>query len=142
MTDSYRERLKHPRWQRRRLERLSTADWKCSRCAAADKPLHVHHKVYRAGAEPWEYSDDELAVLCEDCHDLEHKNSFTREEVILILVQSIEKRDAMWQARLDSAEEDAEIWRLRAREALSETPQARADRWAMVEVIRALGKSH
>jgi hypothetical protein len=69
---TYSEKLKDPRWQRRRLHMLEAAGWKCSGCQAEDKTLHVHHKLYRKGADPWEYSDDELAVLCEGCHGRDH----------------------------------------------------------------------
>ncbi len=69
---TYAEQLRHPRWQRRRLERLNKADFRCEKCSVDDRPLHVHHKAYRNGAAPWEYADDELLVLCEDCHRDEH----------------------------------------------------------------------
>jgi hypothetical protein len=69
---SYADELKHPRWQRRRLEILSRADFKCERCSADDRTLHVHHKKYRRGAKPWEYADDQLIALCEQCHEDEH----------------------------------------------------------------------
>lgn len=70
---SYSERLKDPRWQRRRLDILQRANWSCESCGADKKTLHVHHKVYRKGAMPWEYPDDQLQSLCEDCHELEHQ---------------------------------------------------------------------
>lgn len=69
---SYAEQLKDPRWQRKRLERLAASDWKCKVCGDATKPLNVHHKIYVRGRLPWEYSGDELDVLCEDCHAAEH----------------------------------------------------------------------
>lgn len=70
---TYSERLKDPRWQRRRLEILNRSNFTCERCEAADKTLHVHHKLYRKGAMPWEYTDAELQALCEDCHEEEHQ---------------------------------------------------------------------
>lgn len=69
---TYFEMLKDPRWQRRRLEILQTADFRCENCEADDKTLHVHHKLYRKGAKPWEYADHELQALCEECHAAEH----------------------------------------------------------------------
>jgi hypothetical protein len=70
---TYSERLKDPRWQRRRLEILQRADFSCEKCEAKDKTLHVHHKLYRKGAMPWEYADHELISLCEDCHESWHE---------------------------------------------------------------------
>jgi 5-methylcytosine-specific restriction endonuclease McrA len=34
--------------------------------------LHVHHKYYIEGRNPWEYSNDALITLCETCHDEKH----------------------------------------------------------------------
>ncbi len=65
---SYADRLKDPRWQRRRLEILQHYDWACGECGAREKTLHVDHKLYRKGAMPWEYENHELQALCVDCH--------------------------------------------------------------------------
>jgi hypothetical protein len=65
---TYTEQLKHPKWQKRRLEILNRANFKCESCDDAEKTLHVHHKRYRKGAMAWEYDDSELTALCEDCH--------------------------------------------------------------------------
>lgn len=69
---TYSEKLKDPRWQRRRLEILNRSDFACEVCLSKTKTLHVHHKLYRKGAQPWEYADHELAALCEDCHETDH----------------------------------------------------------------------
>jgi hypothetical protein len=65
---TYAEKLKDPRWQRRRLELLEAANWKCCECEAADKTLHVHHNFYRSRTQPWDYPAHAYRVLCEDCH--------------------------------------------------------------------------
>lgn len=70
---SYGEKLKDPRWQRKRLEILQRSDFSCEQCGTQEKTLHVHHKVYRKGAAPWEYADEELEALCEDCHGTWHE---------------------------------------------------------------------
>lgn len=69
---SYFELLKDPRWQKRRLERLEDARWECSNCGDGKSTLHVHHQRYVKGRKPWEYTDQELAVLCESCHSSAH----------------------------------------------------------------------
>ena len=66
---TYAEKLKDPRWQKRRLEVLEAAGWKCQACKATDKTLHVHHNFYRTRTHPWNYPDHALRVLCEDCHE-------------------------------------------------------------------------
>ena len=69
---TYFEMLKDPRWQKRRLERLADARWECTNCGDAESTLHVHHLRYVKGRAPWEYTDPELAVLCETCHGAAH----------------------------------------------------------------------
>ena len=58
--------------------------WMCSRCSAADKTLHVHHKWYEANSEPWEVLDGCLITLCEDCHAHEHQNIGQANRAIVI----------------------------------------------------------
>ena len=41
------------------------------------KGLNVHHKYYVKGKAPWEYENDALITLCQDCHGLEHKTKKT-----------------------------------------------------------------
>jgi hypothetical protein len=67
---TYSEKLKDPRWQRRRLEVLAAANWTCQECQSSDQTLHVHHNFYRSRTEPWEYPDHALRVVCEECHEL------------------------------------------------------------------------
>jgi hypothetical protein len=45
----------------------------CSVCESAEKTLNVHHLYYISGREPWEYEDEELVCLCEECHKWLHK---------------------------------------------------------------------
>lgn len=70
---TYSEQLRHPNWQRRRLEMLQSQNFTCETCADKEKTLHVHHRRYVKGRMAWEYADYELAVLCEDCHASEHE---------------------------------------------------------------------
>ncbi|HYC01636.1 MAG TPA: hypothetical protein VEC57_21070 [Candidatus Limnocylindrales bacterium] len=72
MAKTYSEKLLDPRWQRKRLEILDRSGFSCESCEATDKTLHVHHKLYRKGAMPWEYSDHELEALCHECHEEKH----------------------------------------------------------------------
>lgn len=65
---TYAERLKDPRWQRKRLEILNRDNFTCQECGSPDKTLHVHHRRYQHGMSPWEYPKNELVTLCEDCH--------------------------------------------------------------------------
>jgi hypothetical protein len=69
---TYGEQLRHPNWQRKRLEMLEAADWQCENCGEKEITLHVHHKRYIKGRMAWEYEAAELAVLCDPCHEDEH----------------------------------------------------------------------
>lgn len=69
---NYSDLLRDPRWQRRRLEILSKTDFHCDECGSGEKTLNVHHLRYRKGAKPWEYEDQDLRALCEDCHEQVH----------------------------------------------------------------------
>lgn len=64
----YFEKLKDPRWQKRRLEMMELAGFKCQACGGNDNPLHVHHGYYAKGKDPWEYGPESLHVICEPCH--------------------------------------------------------------------------
>lgn len=66
---SYREKIKDPRWQRKRLLIMDRDGWACQKCRDKTKCLNVHHKFYIPGLEPWEYKDEDLVTLCEDCHE-------------------------------------------------------------------------
>jgi hypothetical protein len=69
---TYFEKLKDPRWQRKRLEVMQYREFKCEICDDDKQELHVHHKEYKSGKEPWEYSIYELECLCADCHSMSH----------------------------------------------------------------------
>ncbi len=68
MAKSYYEKLKDPRWQKKRLAILERDGWACRSCNRKDETLHIHHVIYKAKCQPWEYEDDELLTLCEFCH--------------------------------------------------------------------------
>lgn len=65
---TYAEKLKDPRWQRKRLEILDLARWRCRECGRTDRQFVVHHVFYIPGREPWDYPDYMLLALCDPCH--------------------------------------------------------------------------
>lgn len=64
----YTEKLRDPRWQKRRLEVFNRENFTCQCCGTKEETLHVHHLVYRKD-EPWESPDSDLECLCESCHE-------------------------------------------------------------------------
>lgn len=69
---NYKEQIKNPLWQRRRLEILNRDNFTCQICGCKDKTLHVHHTAYIKGKMIWEYPDRMLITMCEECHEYEH----------------------------------------------------------------------
>ena len=47
-------------------------DFTCQICGCKEKMLHVHHTAYEKGKMIWDYPDEMLITLCEDCHEYEH----------------------------------------------------------------------
>lgn len=72
-TLSYSEQIKSPHWQKRRLQILQRDNFTCQICGSTEKTLHVHHLCYRKDAKIWDYPDNTLITLCEDCHRMEHE---------------------------------------------------------------------
>lgn len=70
---NYQEKLKDPRWQKKRLKVLQRDNWTCQLCESKDKTLHVHHKYYLPNAEPWDVPDSALVTLCFECHEGEEQ---------------------------------------------------------------------
>lgn len=66
MVNNYSEKLKDPRWQRKRLEVLQRDNFTCSCCGDDKSTLHVHHVKYNG--EPWEVDSSLLVTFCELCH--------------------------------------------------------------------------
>lgn len=69
---SYSAKLRDPRWQRKRLELLHSARWKCDECSSEERELNVHHYWYESGKDPWDYPRKCYAVLCDICHNAWH----------------------------------------------------------------------
>jgi len=68
MVKTYSEKLKDPRWQKKRLEVLSRDNFTCQLCNDTKETLQIHHLKYIRGNEPWEYDLDNFKCLCESCH--------------------------------------------------------------------------
>lgn len=76
---TYSEKLKDPRWQRKRLEIMERDEFSCKLCGDDQTTLNVHHCFYGKRRDPWDYDNDHLITLCEHCHgDVERM----REEIL------------------------------------------------------------
>lgn len=63
----YAQKLRDPRWQKKRLKILERDLWSCQQCGDTESTLHVHHRRYSPG-DPWDAPDEWLLTLCEECH--------------------------------------------------------------------------
>ena len=68
---TYGQKLKDPRWQKKRLEILNRDNFTCRFCADDKSTLHVHHISYNG--EPWNADERLLITLCEKCHNFEEE---------------------------------------------------------------------
>ena len=84
---TYSEKLKDPRWQKKRLEILNRDNWACRSCEETTETLAVHHLLYRRGAEPWEYENDDLVTLCQTCHETERGDRGQAENELLVALR-------------------------------------------------------
>lgn len=75
---TYSQKLRDPRWQKKRLEILQRDGFTCQSCNASDKELQVHHIVYKK-RDPWDYPDYLYQTLCYECHE---KRQFLTENIV------------------------------------------------------------
>ena len=70
----YKEYLKTPHWQAKRTEAFSKQGNKCRVCGSPYS-LNIHHRRYRYKGKSILYKElnQNLLVLCQDCHLLWHK---------------------------------------------------------------------
>lgn len=69
---TYSDKLRDPRWQKKRLKVMEYANWRCQICGRKDLTLHCHHSYYTRGKQPWQYPNGSIICICEKCHDKIH----------------------------------------------------------------------
>jgi len=70
-TKTYSDKLKDPRWQKKRLEIMERDKFTCQCCGDTTTELHVHHKKYTA-KNIWDEPNDNLSLICKHCHFIKH----------------------------------------------------------------------
>lgn len=65
--------LERYEWKTKRLNILNRDQHKCKICNS-NKNLNVHHMLYFPKKSAWDYEDDYLISLCENCHTIEHES--------------------------------------------------------------------
>ena len=69
MAITYSEQLKHPNWQRKRLEIFTRDNWACKICGNTEMQLHTHHLYYEPNILAWEYDNESIQTVCELHHN-------------------------------------------------------------------------
>lgn len=66
---TYKEKLRDPRWQQKRLDVLNRDEWTCQLCGDKKTELHIHHFCYDVETrDPWNVDDSALITYCKSCH--------------------------------------------------------------------------
>lgn len=68
---SYTQQLNDSRWHSFRKHILSVRGHRCELCGSKQS-IQIHHPVYFNGRKAWEYTCNEVVVLCQDCHKAVH----------------------------------------------------------------------
>lgn len=87
---TYSEKLKDPRWQRKRLEIMQRDGFACRDCKASHNSLNVHHCRY--AKNPWEVEDLFLLTLCESCHHERQQFEDAAKNALAILFTTLDVR--------------------------------------------------
>jgi len=65
---AYKRYLRSAHWKKLRSEKLKACGERCNRCGSAEE-INVHHLRYRLW---FDCTQDDLEVLCHECHAAEH----------------------------------------------------------------------
>lgn len=67
----YDEQIHDARWKAFRTFIFAVRGKKCEICGCTDR-LQVHHPKYKSGKLAWEYTCNEVMVVCRTCHEKIH----------------------------------------------------------------------
>lgn len=70
----YAKKFLDPRWQQFRLRVYERDGFSCMMCGCSTRTLHGHHSYYEWGRDPWDYPEESVVTLCDECHEGEHAN--------------------------------------------------------------------
>lgn len=78
----YSEKLLDPRWQKVKATIQLRDELCCKKCGKRDETVHVHHRHYLTGRDPWDYPDNLLVLLCASCHKEEESAAEVLRELV------------------------------------------------------------
>jgi hypothetical protein len=71
MDKKFADKYKDARWKEKRRRIIERDCGICADCYGVGL-VHVHHLYYEYNKDPWDYPDDALITLCNECHEIEH----------------------------------------------------------------------
>lgn len=91
---TYAEKLRDPRWQRKRLEIMQRDNFTCTQCGDTTDTQNVHHWQY--SKEPWDAKNEDLTTVCRSCHEEIEKckaltKDFLKQSDFRMLLEQIER---------------------------------------------------
>lgn len=86
-SEAYLQKLKDPQWQQKRLRIMERDRFMCQNCEDTKRPQAVHHRWYEYGRDPWDYPDEALVTLCDECHGFERESRQRVEQDLLRLLK-------------------------------------------------------
>lgn len=97
MAKSYSDKLRDPRWQKRRLETLNRDSFSCRYCGDKESELQVHHLKY--SGDPWDTELEDLVTTCVHCHKvIEASKKFFSLDLIFSVIKKV-----MWIGKVDGS---------------------------------------
>jgi hypothetical protein len=131
----YQDQLKDSRWLAKRAMILNRDGRICQHCGSPHR-LHVHHKEYAGDFRPpWEYNDDELVTLCENCHENLHRSE-NAQKLSQFWAQQHFKQD---QLKRGAIETQVEMDRARAKQVEVESAERELRRIEAEHALKLVG---
>lgn len=89
---TYTEKLKDKRWLYKRLSILIRDKFRCQLCDRQNLNNHIHHKKYGILKKAWEYPDENLITVCNECHRKIHYSLISNKKISSLKIGNIIKK--------------------------------------------------
>ncbi len=92
----WQNKLREPEWREKREEIFERDHYQCQECGiyGESRNLNCHHIKYIRDLNPWDYPDELLITLCEECHAHKHGKESIRD-----ILNKISNLDREWALR-------------------------------------------
>lgn len=70
--DNFKDQYNSEKWEKKRREIYRRDNWHCRICDVTRVKLNAHHLYYDKDKNIWDYDNECLVTLCDNCHDKIH----------------------------------------------------------------------